>query len=79
MYIFLSIYVQSFESVYCGSCVYDFRANHFVLDKQLGSSPLGEANSSSLSRNLLPIVFCLVKELQEISPFCVSIYFDIVN
>lgn len=80
MYIFLNIYVQPFESIYCGLCVFNFRTDHFVLDKQQGNSPLKEANSSSLSSNLLPVVFFFSSDgTPWDSLFCVSIYFDIVN
>lgn len=43
------IYSYSLMSsfLFCCLCVYDFRADHFVLDNQSGSSSLGEANSPS--------------------------------
>ena len=41
---------------FCCLCVYDFMADYSVLDKQLGDSYLGEANSPSLNRHYLPIV-----------------------
>lgn len=46
-----------------------FRDDHFVLDKQLGSPSLGEANFPSLSSHSLSVDLCLVLGTPRNSPF----------
>lgn len=56
-------------------CVYDFKADCFILNKQLGGS--FNTNSPSFSTHQRPLVFCTGCAFVRVSLFCIHIFMAI--
>lgn len=69
---FLDSSIKHDESFQC-LCIYDFCAYYFVLGNKLGSSYLGQTNSS-LSNHQFPLVFQLGVGTYEIFTFYISMF-----
>lgn len=67
--LFLHLLIHSFVH---SIVLYDFRAEHLVLESPLRGSFLRKTNSSALSTPQLPIAHCLGMGSSEISHFCTS-------
>lgn len=69
-------YINTAFLVWLGClCVYDFKADCFILNKQLGGS--FNTNSPSLSTHQRPLVFCTGCAFVRVSLFCIHIFMAI--
>ena len=57
--------------------MYDFRAEHLVLDNKLRDSSLEKAISLSLSKTYLPVALCLGLMPPKISSFHICMSIDV--